>query len=143
MNDRAILFPLLGQVLLAYIIAVVLLRRRVAEMRAKRVHPQALAQARDMASRLDDQRASDSFRNQFETPVLFFVAVLVIHVAKLADPTYVALAWVYVALRYGHAGIHCTYNKVMHRFAVFLAGFFALALIWARLAFDLVYAGLR
>ena len=143
MNDRAILFPLLGQVLLAYIIAVVLLRRRVAEMRAKRVHPQAVAQARDMASRLDDQRASDSFRNQFETPVLFFVAVLVIHVAELADSTYVALAWGYVASRYGHAGIHCTYNKVMHRFAVFLAGFFALALIWARLAFDLVYAGLR
>ena len=44
----------------------------------------------------------------------------------------------YVALRYAHAGVHCTTNKVMHRFSAFAAGCFVLALIWARVAYDLV-----
>ncbi len=73
--------------------------------------------------------------------MLFFAAALAIYAAKLADPTYVALAWMYVALRYAHAGIHCTDNQVMHRLTAFLAGFFVLAVIWGRLAFDLIVVG--
>ena len=37
-----------------------------------------------------------------------------------------ALAWLYVALRYAHSAIHCTYNRVMHRFAVFIASMLVL-----------------
>jgi hypothetical protein len=137
MSDRAILYPLLAQVLLVYVVGVVMYRRRVAEMIAHRIHPQAVALSRDMASKLADQRAPDSFRNQFELPVLFFAVVLLIHATKLADLAYVALAWAFVASRYVHAYIHCTYNKVMHRMRAFLAGFFLLGAIWLRVAYDL------
>ncbi len=138
MDQGLVLYPLLAQVLLVYIVGVVMYRRRVAEMRAKRVHPQAVRLARDMATKLEDQRAADSFRNQFETPVLFFALLLALYVTKLADPLYVGLAWLYVATRYAHAWIHCTYNKVLHRLPAFSAGFFLLAAMWARFAFELV-----
>jgi hypothetical protein len=42
----------------------------------------------------------------------------------------VAGAWAFVALRVAHSFIHCTYNKVMHRLAVFLASFGLLVALW-------------
>jgi hypothetical protein len=140
MGDRAILYPLLAQALLAFVVGVVMFRRRVAEMRANRVHPQAVALSRDMAAKLADQRAPDSFRNQFELPVLFYALLLALYVTKLADPLYVGLAWIFVTTRYAHAWIHCTFNKVMRRFQAYAVGYFVLAAMWARFAFDLLVA---
>jgi hypothetical protein len=40
------------------------------------------------------------------------------------------LSWLYVALRVLHSLIHCTYNRVMHRFAVFVASMVVLFVIW-------------
>jgi hypothetical protein len=38
---------------------------------------------------------------------------------------------VYVALRVVHSFIHCTYNRVMQRFAAFGTGFLLLVVLWA------------
>ena len=79
--------------------------RRVAEMRAKRrIHPQAVATARDMAARSTTIARRTTFRNLFETPVLFYAAMLTgcrDHARRARG--YVALAWLYVALRYAHS----------------------------------------
>jgi hypothetical protein len=46
-------------------------------------------------------------------------------------PAWLAVgAWLYVLLRVAHSLIHCTYNKVMHRLAVFLASFVLLVGLW-------------
>jgi len=140
-SRHAILFPMLALVLLTMVVAIVMFRRRVAEMRAKRIPPQAVATATQMAARLSDICAADNFRNLFETPVLFYAAVLTIYAAELTSPLYVTLAWVYVALRLVHSAIHCTYNKVMHRLGVFMAAFLALSLIWGLIAWDVAIVG--
>jgi hypothetical protein len=140
-SRHAILFPMLALVLLTMAVGIVMYRRRVAEMRAKRIPPQAVATATQMAARLSDTCAADNFRNLFETPVLFYAAVLTIYAAELTSPLYVTLAWVYVVLRLVHSAIHCTYNKVMHRLSVFMAAFLALSLIWGLIAWDVAIVG--
>ena len=47
------------------------------------------------------------------------------------------LAWLFVALRIVHSAIHCTYNKVIHRFYAYLAGGSVLWVLWAVLALGL------
>jgi hypothetical protein len=110
-------------------------------MRARKVAPQAVATAAQMAVQLDDAGPADNFRNLFETPVLFCVAVLTIYAAALTSLPYVVLAWLYVVLRVVHSAIHCTYNNVMHRFRAFVASLVVLWAIWGLIAWDLVVLG--
>ena len=51
-----------------------------------------------------------------------------------------AAAWLFVALRIAHSAIQCSYNRVMHRFAVFLAGFALLGAMWAGFALSYLAA---
>jgi hypothetical protein len=112
---------------------------RVREMRAKRVHPQATATSLQMAAKLEDVRAADNFRNLFETPVLFYALVGVAVGSGFTPGWLVVGAWVYVLLRAAHSAIHCTYNRVMHRFAVFAIGFAFVVGLWT--AFVVALAG--
>ena len=57
MAAKAILYPMLAMVALTAIVAVTMYRRRIAEMRTRRVHPQKLALSAQMASALADTRA--------------------------------------------------------------------------------------
>ena len=104
---------------------------RVAQMRRERIHQQAVATSAQAAQRLTDSRASDNFRNLFELPVLFYAALFVAALAWLVTPVSLALAWAFVALRIVHSAIHCSYNKVMHRFCAYLASGVALFALWA------------
>ena len=141
MAAKAVLYPMLAMVALTAIVAVTMYRRRVGEMRARRVHPQKLALSAQMASALEDTRAADNFRNLFEAPVLFYVAMLTIYATQLTGPLYVGLAWVYVATRIAHSTIQCTYNRVMHRFLAFASGLLVLFAIFGLIAVDLLRSG--
>ena len=138
--SATILHPVFAMVLLTGILGVVMFAQRVAEMRERRIHSQAVASASQMMSRLARTGAADNFRNLFETPVLFYAAALTIYAVHLSSPLYVALAWGYVALRLVHSLIHCTYNKVMHRLQAFIASFVVLWVIWGLIAWDVVIA---
>lgn len=138
--SATILHPVFAMVLLTSIVGVVMFAQRVAEMRERRIHSQAVASASQMMSRLARTGAADNFRNLFETPVLFYAAALTIYAVHLSSPLYVALAWGYVALRLVHSLIHCTYNKVMHRLQAFIASFVVLWVIWGLIAWDVVIA---
>ena len=43
-----------------------------------------------------------------------------------------------VLVRAVHSLVHCSYNKVMHRFAAYVAGALVLWAMWARLAWHLL-----
>jgi hypothetical protein len=53
-------------------------------------------------------------------------------------PVVLVLAWGFVALRVLHSCIHCTYNKVIHRFYAYLAGGMVLWTLWGVLAVGLL-----
>lgn len=73
---------------------------------------------------------SNSFDNQFQLPVLFFVGAILLLLTHAADWFSTVLAFVFVASRYLHAAIHVTTNRVYRRFAVYTAGLAVLALFW-------------
>ena len=113
-------------------------RVRISEMKRERIHPQSVALSAQIAERLKDTRASDNFRNLFELPVLFYLALGVAAQTGQVMTLTLVLAWTFVALRIAHSAIQCTYNKVIHRFYVYFSGGVALWVLWAVLAFGML-----
>ncbi len=137
MTARAVLLPLLVQVLLAFVMLGLTGYARVSsvvrgETRAKDI---ALGQPNwpEPITKL-----GNSYNNQFQLPVLFYVAVILAHVLRQADLAFVILSWLFVATRLGHAYIHATSNHVGRRFNAFAAGFAVLVVIWVILAVRLL-----
>jgi hypothetical protein len=129
-NTSQLIGALLALVILTFIVGARLLFTRVQEMRQKRIHPQAASTSIKMAARLENVQAADNFRNLFEVPVLFY-ALGAVALATHQTPSWLVVgAWTFVALRVVHSFIHCTYNMVMHRLAVFLASFGLLVALW-------------
>ncbi|HWR96136.1 MAG TPA: MAPEG family protein [Arenimonas sp.] len=136
--DRAFVLPVFAMVLLNLLVWLRLYQTRIGEMKRRRIHPQAVASSSQMAA-LEDTRAADNFRNLFELPVLFYAAMLLIIFSQTESLVLLVLAWAFVALRYLHSYIHCTYNRVKDRFTVYLFSGAALWAMWAVMA----YAWLR
>ena len=78
--------------------------------------------------------------NLLETPLLFYVVVLMIHVTDSTSSLFVGLAWAYVVLRFVHAFIHLGTNFVLHRFLSFGLGLVVLLAMWVLLLVRLVVA---
>lgn len=137
MDARLMWWPGVAMAALTFVVWLRMYLMRVGEMKRERIHPQAVALSAQMADRVKDTRASDNFRNLFELPVLFYLALVVAVQTGQVTGITLTLAWLFVALRIAHSAIHCSYNKVMHRFYAYFAGGIALWLLWAVLAFCL------
>jgi hypothetical protein len=137
-ESTRIFLPAVAMVALTLVVWLRMYFRRVAEMKRERVHPQAVATSAQMAERLKDTRAADNFRNLFELPVLFYLALVVAALTAQVTTAVLVLAWLFVALRVVHSAIHCGYNKVMHRFQAYLVGGIVLWTLWGMLAFGLL-----
>lgn len=137
MNADLILVPTLAMVLLTAIVWLRILVVRVSEMRARRIHPRALATRAAAAGVLSNTAASDHFMNLFEMPVLFYVLVVLLWGMDQVDAAQLTLAVAFVALRYVHSLIHLSYNRVMHRFFAYVASSLALWAMWGWFAVQL------
>ncbi|MCL1633499.1 MAPEG family protein [Luteimonas sp. SX5] len=133
-----VFYPAFALVALTFLVWCRLYIVRIGQMRRERIHPQTVATSAQAAAKLTDSRAADNFRNLFELPVLFYMALAIAALTDSATPVLMALAWAFVALRFAHSAIHCGYNKVMHRFMAYMAGAAVLWLLWAYLAFLLL-----
>ena len=138
MESRLIFLPALAMAALTFVVWWRMYFMRIGEMTRERIHPQSVATSPQMAARLKDTRAADNFRNLFELPVLFYLALVVAALTGQVTAATLALAWVFVALRVAHSAIHCTYNRVWHRFYAYLAGGLVLWALWAVLAVGLL-----
>ncbi len=132
---RAIFLPAFAMAVLTLVVWIRMYTTRVAQMKRERIHPQSIATSAQASARLTDSRAADNFRNLFELPVLFYLALVIAAVAGLVTSVTLVLAWLFVLLRIVHSAIHCGYNKVMHRFQAYLAGGVVLWALWAWLGF--------
>ncbi|MEQ1518307.1 MAG: MAPEG family protein, partial [Usitatibacteraceae bacterium] len=139
-QSKLILFPIVAMVALTFTVAVTMLRRRIGAMKSKRIHPQKVAMSAQMSALIEDSRASDNFRNLFETPVLFYVAIIIIYTGGFICLPHLVLAWGYVFARYAHSAIQCTSNVVMSRFYAFLTSIVLLLCIWLMLFYQLLTA---
>jgi hypothetical protein len=130
-------WPAVAMVALTFVVWLHMYLRRVAQMKRERIHPQAVATSAEASARLTDSASADNFRNLFELPVLFYLAVVVaVQTAQVTAWT-LGLAWLFVALRVAHSVIQCTYNKVFHRFYFYVSGGAVLWILWGVLALGL------
>jgi len=135
--QNALIWPLFSMVLLVLLVWLRLFQTRIGEMKRRRINPQGMATS-VQTSQLEDTRAADNFRNLFELPVLFYAASLLAIHAGIENTALVVMAWAFVALRFLHSYIHCTYNRVMDRFKAYVLSGIALWVMWGFLAYQLL-----
>lgn len=129
-------WPMVAMAGLTFVVWLRMFQTRVGEMKRRRIHPQSVAHSAQMAQMVEDSRAADNFRNLFELPVLFYAAMLLSLQAGIDSVAMQALAWAFVALRFLHSYIHCTYNRVMDRFKAYVLSGFVLWAIWGLLVWN-------
>jgi hypothetical protein len=139
MDARLMYWPAVAMVALTFVVWLHMYFRRIAQMQRERIDPQAVATSSQASARLTDCASADNFRNLFELPVLFYLAVVVAVQSAQVNVLTVTLAWIFVVLRVVHSAIQCTYNTVIHRFYAYVAGGTALWVLWAVLAIGLVW----
>ena len=135
--DKLLILAIAFQVLLTFGILVWMGVERVPRVARGEIAVKDIAVERD-AYPLKARLLSNSFDNQFQLPVLFYVAALLALWSGSAGWVELVLAWLFVALRYVHAAIHVTTNRVYRRFALYTAGLVVLALLWLWLVLRLV-----
>ncbi len=127
--NTALIAPVLAQVGLSLVTLLVLYLYRIPALAVAKPSNEILQDPRSLDKLPKQARfAGQNYNHQFEAPVLFYVLCGVAIVAGLGNETTQMLAWAYVGLRVLHSIVHVTYNKVMHRFAVFSLS--SLVLIW-------------
>jgi hypothetical protein len=83
-------------------------------------------------------RVTQHYENLFETPVLFYLAIVLILVLNLNDWGYVLFAWGFFLARLVHAYIHTISNRLLHRKYAFMLTSLMLILLWIKLFVDVV-----
>jgi hypothetical protein len=138
MNEytAALAQPLLGMLLLTLLVWIVMFIKRVGYMNTAGIDAEQLKQPADSTALIapEANAPANNFKNLFELPVVFYVVCLYLIATGQADALHVNCAWAFLALRAVHSLIHCTYNKVMHRFAIYLLGALALWVMVVRAA---------
>jgi hypothetical protein len=81
-----------------------------------------------------ESRISANLSNQFEWPLLFYVACILLHLLGATDPTAVTLAWAFVGGRIVHTGVQVGTTNVRLRGAVFTVNFLAVLGLWGLVA---------
>jgi hypothetical protein len=138
MRDLSILWPALALVFLTFLVWVRLYLVRRRYMIEHRINPQKVATRSAAAQFLAPVAASaDNFQNLFELPVLFYALIAFVLITGMESQNFTIAAWVFVAARAAHSYIHCTYNRVMHRFAAYAIGGWVLFGMWAAFAVEL------
>ncbi len=138
MSDPTIFLPAVAMVALTIAVLFATFFERKRQVRSDGIHMREIPSSSQMASRFTDTRAADNYKNLFEMPVLFYLALGVAYATAQVSPLVCGLAWGYAALRVVHSYIHCTYNRVMHRFYAFLASNLLLWVLWGVLAVGLL-----
>jgi len=137
LSAKLLILAIAAQVLLTMAILVLMGRERVPRVISGEIPMSEIAVERT-AYPLKARVLSNNFDNQFQLPVLFYVAALLALFAAVPGWIEVVLAWLFVGLRYVHAVIHVTNNNVLHRFAAYTAGLVVLAVLWLWLVLRLV-----
>jgi len=138
---NVIIIPVFLQVLLTFGILFALGFMRYQSVSKRTVHPKDYVLMTDQDKwPIMIQRLGRAFHNQLEMPILFYVWAVLVLVTEVQSQLLLNLAWVYVGLRYLHALVHIAYNKVVHRFAVFIVSSLVLLGMWV-LFFNELWVG--
>jgi hypothetical protein len=132
-----VLLPLFVQVALTFalLIAMVAARRRALVSGETRIKDVALGEPNWPAR---TTQVANCYRNQFELPVLFYVLIGLALPLRHADLFIVLMSWVFVVVRFVHAGVFVTSNDFGQRSTVWIAGALVLVAMWTYFALKML-----
>ncbi|HKM87825.1 MAG TPA: MAPEG family protein [Xanthobacteraceae bacterium] len=130
MSLQAVLLPLFVEVILTFALMLWMGGLRSGDYRSGAVKAQDVALREPIWPRRTAQVAN-SFSNQFELPVLFYVLTILELVTRHAGYVFVILAWIFVICRALQAYVHVTSNIVRLRGAFYSVGALVLMIMWA------------
>jgi len=136
-RDGLILIPFAGMFVLTFVVWVHMFQVRIAGLRDSGEEPQTRADLDRLVPR--GVNSSSNFQNLFELPVVFYACVLALLVTNQIDSLHVVCAFGFFGFRIAHSVIHCTYNRVMHRFSVYAIASLFLWVMVFRLAFNALF----
>ncbi len=120
-SSKLLFLPLLAQMLLTIVVYFGLavakaraVKRGLVDLQRRGLHDDAWPES--------VQKFNHNIRNQFETPVLFYVLILVQYQLGVGGPLAQSLAWLYVVSRVAHAYVHIGSNHVPIRRPLFMVG---------------------
>jgi len=128
-------YPMFLMVLLTFIIGLITMKMRIANVKSGDVSPQyfKLMEGQEVPEIIT--KTTRSFNNQFEVPVLFYAGCIIYISLGVESLIGLALAWSFVLLRCIHAYIHLTYNHLIHRMLTFWFAFLSAVGLWLNLLF--------
>lgn len=138
MNGEAIFWPMLVQVLLTFFIYALVSFRRISAINSGQAKP-----ADYKIPTIEPDASATAARNlinQFELPVLFYAACLVLFVLGAVGQAAVLVAWAFTFVRIVHAYIHVTTNRLRFRRPLFITSFVFVFVLWALIAARLIAA---
>jgi hypothetical protein len=135
----AIVYPLLVQVALTFGLVSWLGILRTQALKKREIRAEDIDLGQPNWPQKTTQVAN-CFRNQFETPALFYVLVLLVLNLRMSDILLVTLAWIFVLTRLVHAYIHTTSNVLRVRGGIYAAGVSVLVIMWIWFALRLLSA---
>ena len=128
-GSLALVYPVLAQVFWTFIVFILLGVRRYEALRSRKTRARDVTLSGD-AWPDEEKKVANNLRNQFETPVIFYVLCGVATYVGVTAYGMTILAWIYVASRVVHTAIHVTSNKLSQRALVYSVGLIALFLMW-------------
>ncbi|HLH86947.1 MAG TPA: MAPEG family protein [Xanthobacteraceae bacterium] len=137
MMIQAILIPLFVQVALTFALLFAMAGLRTRDIKSGAVDRHRIA-LREPNWPTRTTQVANSFANQFEVPVLFYVLVILLIVLHHADLIFVILAWIFVLTRIVHAFIHVTDNEVLWRGQAYGVGVLVLFVMWVIFAVEIL-----
>ena len=142
MNQNSIFIPFFGMMLLTIIVWVYMYYLRLSYIISNKVDPQSLATTPEAIDIIPAKvnTPSENLINLFELPVLFYATCLYLYVSQQVDTIYLAIAYCFFIFRVVHSVIHCTYNKVTHRFYVYVVSSLTLWIFIIRAFIGSVYS---
>ncbi|MEW6768304.1 MAG: MAPEG family protein [Pseudomonadota bacterium] len=139
MSVQMVLAPVFALVFLIFAVMLGMFRVRTNAVMTKEVRVSQIALGQDAWPKKATQ-ISNTYMNLFEMPVLFFALIALALPLRMTDLVIVLLSWVYVALRYLHAGVYATSNDMRYRFGFFAASATVLLAMWVYFALKLFLA---
>lgn len=139
MRSVDILYPVFGLVALTFVVLIQIPIRRFRAAFSGRVTVEDFSLGESANVPPETSLPNRNYMNLLELPVLFYVVCLSLYVTERGDSVACTLAWIYVAVRALHSGVHLTYNNVIHRLIMFATSNFVLAAIWIRFFLQLAH----
>lgn len=127
MTGFEMFWPLLAHALLVFCLYALLVVRRAAVVRSGKV--ERIAFRENLAEPEESRVVNRAIANQFELPVLFYAACILLFITEADNIVAIVLAWIFVVARYVQVAMQLTGNLPLRRLS-FMVGFASLFLMW-------------